>query len=311
MRHTILLIAAALLPGCHSAQTQRSQVDPVLASLIPADSVMLAGIRMDQVRVTTLYQKLIAQQRLPQVDDFARETGFDPRRDVRELLLASNGKDAVMMARGTFHPSRIAGVRRSSYKGLALLTKDQGGVALIDSTTAVAGPLPRVRALIDQYKAGRNGGAQTLLARAPRNQIWSVSSGFGNLFAESIPQNGNTANFARIFRSLENTTASADLTNGINGFAVGECTTEQDAKNLGDAARGLVGLARLSVPDNQPELLRLWDGIKVEQQQRTVRINVSIPQELVERVVQMFSRPAARASDSESRHPDSSSRRPR
>jgi hypothetical protein len=57
---------------------------------------------------------------------------------------------------------------------------------------------------------------------------------------------------------------------------------------LGDAARGLVGLGRLSVPENKPEMLRLWDGIKVDQQQRTINITVSIPQELVDKLVDML-----------------------
>ena len=42
----------------------------------------------------------------------------------------------------------------------------------------------------------------------------------------------------------------------------------------GDAARGMVGLGRLSVPENQPEMLRLFDGIKVEQKQQSVQLNV-------------------------------------
>ena len=98
---------------------------------------------------------------------------------------------------------------------------------------------------------------------------------------------GNAANVGRILRSLENTTAAADLRAGLNGYLNGLCRTDADAKNLGDAARGLVGLGRLSVPEKQPELLRLWDGIKVDQQQRAVKITVAIPQYLIDKLIDL------------------------
>ncbi len=81
--------------------------DPVLARMVPPGTVSLLGARMDQIKTTPMYQKLIAQKKLPDLDRFTRETGFDPRRDVRELLLASNQRKArpVALARGSFQVS--------------------------------------------------------------------------------------------------------------------------------------------------------------------------------------------------------------
>jgi len=42
------------------------------------------------------------------------------------------------------------------------------------------------------------------------------------------------------------------------------------------------------VPENQPELLKLWDGIKVDQQQRTVKITITIPEELVDKLIDLL-----------------------
>lgn len=291
MRSLLLLVSLAVL-GCDSAETGHSRIDPALARMIPPDAVMLAGVRMDQIRTTPLYQKLMAQKRLAQLDQFAEETGFDPRKDVRELLVASNGKDTVVMARGTFQIRGFEGVKQTSYRGYTLFAKEEAGVALIDGATAVAGKLGGVRAALDQYKSGNRNAPAVLLARVqeipPQNQAWSVAQGFGSFLEGSIPQTGNAANFGKILRSLENTTGAADFRAGLNGFATGLCKTEQDAKNIGDAARGLVGLGRLSVPDNQPELLRLWDGIQVDQQQRTVKITVTIPQDLIDKLIQFL-----------------------
>ena len=290
LRYICVLLVA--LAACNSAETGRTMIDPALAALVPPEATMLAGVRMEAVRATPLYQKIIATKALSQLDDFARETGFDPRRDVRELLITSNGKDGLVAARGTFNTRAFENMTKSSYKGYTLYSRDRGGVALIDSSTAIAGTLPAVRAALDRRRAGNRSGPAELLARArqipPENQLWSVGTGFDSLLAGRIPQEGNAANFSRILQSLENTTVAADFRTGVNGFIDGTCRTDQDAKNLGDAARGLVGLGRLSVPENQPELLRLWDGIKVYQQQRTIKITVAIPQDLIDKLLDML-----------------------
>jgi hypothetical protein len=284
----ILLIA---LTACNSAETGRTMIDPALAALVPPDATMLAGLRIDAIRATPLYQKMLARKHLDRLDEFARQTGFDPRRDVRELLIASNGKDIIVAARGTFNVRAFEGMTRSTYKGSTLYTRDRRTVALIDNSTAIAGTLEAVRAALDRRGSGDRSGPADLLARArqipPENQIWYVSNGFDNLLTGRIPEDGNAANAGRILRSLENTTAAADLRTGLNGYLNGQCHTDADAKNLGDAARGLVGLGRLSVPEKQPEMLRVWDGIKVDQQQRTVKITVAIPPDLIDKLIDL------------------------
>jgi hypothetical protein len=83
-----LLLLMTFPPACQPAE----RVDNVLAKLIPADSQALFGARMEQLRSAPLYTKLVGQQKLPQLDSFAGETGFDPRRDVRDLIVASSGR---------------------------------------------------------------------------------------------------------------------------------------------------------------------------------------------------------------------------
>lgn len=288
---SLILMSAIISTGCNSAETRRTNIDSTLVSLIPPDGTMLVGLRMDAIRSTPLYQKMLAKKRLDRLDEFARQTGFDPRRDVRELLVASIGKDSLVAARGTFNARAFEGMPRNTYKGYAIYTRDRGAVALIDNSTAIAGTVDAVHAALDRRASGGGSAPVELLARArqipPENQVWSVANGFDNLLTGSIPETGNAANIGRILRSLENTTAAADLRTGLNGYINGTCRTDADAKNLGDAARGLVGLGRLSVPEKQPELLRLWDGIKVDQQQRTIKITVAIPQDLIDKLIDL------------------------
>jgi hypothetical protein len=279
-------------PGWFAAE----RVDNVLAKLVPSDSTSLFGARMEQLKSAPLYTKLVGQQKLPQLDSFSSETGFDPRRDVRDLLLASNGRPntTVLLARGTFHVADVKTFHKTRYRGyvLSLTPKDDVGYCIMDSTLAIAGPAASMKSALDHYLSPSRDQPSALLdeARAvPQQfQVWSVSIGGADFLANSLPHEGNAANFGKIFRSLENTHFQADLSHGLNAFAQGDCRTDADAKSLSDAARGLIGFGRLSVPDNQPELLRLWDGLHVEQNQRVITITAKIPQDLIDKLVQFF-----------------------
>jgi hypothetical protein len=289
MRPRLLALAVTIL-GCSCAQPGGGRIDPVLAAMAPADTILLSGIRMSEVRSTPLYTRMISQQRLSELDDFARQTNFDPRKDVTELLLASNGVDTLMLARGNFKIQTPAGMKKSIYKGATLFGKADGAYAILDATTAAAGPERAVRKAIDQKQSGKPG-AIALLDRARAltgaGQIWFVSSGWGNLPDRLSADAGNLANMGRLLKSIETASGTVDLKSGLTASFTGQCRSDVDAKNLGDTARGLVGLGRLSVPENQPEMLRVFDAVKVEQRQRTVQVNASFSPDLLDKMLKM------------------------
>jgi len=301
-----LFLLMTFPPGCLPAE----RVDNVLAKLIPADTQALFGARMEQLKTAPLYSKLVGQQKLPQLDSFAGETGFDPRRDVRDLLLASSGRSnsTVLLARGTFHiaenkldPKMFKKVLYRGYV-LTITPKEDAGFCIMDNTLAIAGPTSSMKAALDHYLSPTRDAGTALLDQAravPQQfQVWSVSTGSADFLANSLPHEGNAANFGKIFRSMENTHFEADLSRGLNATAQGQCSTEADAKSLADAVRGLIGFGRLSVPDNQPELLRLWDGLRVDQNQRTITITANISQDLIDKLVQFFQSSGAKATGS-------------
>jgi hypothetical protein len=277
-----IILASVTIIGCRSADTG-------LAAFVPADTVALAGMRMDQVRATELFQKLRAQKRFSELDDLKAKTGFDPTRDVSELLVATNGKDAVTIARGHFAPAD-PGAKKSAYKGYTLNLHGQGAYALIDGATAVAGTEQAVRSAIDQYKTGTRVAAVTaLLARAraipPQAQIWAVSDS-PEAFA-GLAQSGSAGNFGKVFGQLDRLTFTADLSKGLNAQATGDCRTEQDAKTLGDALRGLVSLGKMSVPQGQADMMRLYDSVQVDQQQKSVKLSANIAPDLIDKLLQL------------------------
>ncbi len=292
MRTALLLI---LLTGLSIADPK---IDNVLIKMVPPGSTSLVGAHMDAIRQTDLYRRMLAERKLPDLDRFAAETGFDPRRDVRELLyVTAPGETNVMLARGTFRPNLSSArdlklVRHGEYN-IFTNSERKSGFCILDSSLAAAGDLAGIEAALDEWKSGSHTGAQPLLARvraaSPGAQLWGVSTGVAGFLADYMPHASNGIDFSRIFRGLEDTWFEADFSAGLRASVHGRTQTDRDAVNLRDAAKGLIGLGRLSVPENQPELLRVWDGITVTQDGRNLLVSADIPENLMDKLVAMFS----------------------
>jgi hypothetical protein len=292
----ILLITAALAPAA-------PRVDNVLVRMVPPGPTSLVGAHMDQLTATDLYQKLMAQQKLPQVDQFARETGFDPRHDVRELLLVTGPQGTVLLARGKFNLKQYATsltkpVRHGQYN-IQVLERSAStpgpatGYCILDSSLAAAGDVPAVEAALDEWKSGTHKAAQPLLATVAsvgdQTPLWGVSTGFARFIAGMLPHPGNGIDFAAIFRGVESTWFSASVATGFQATIHTATATEKDAINLRDTARGLVGLGRLTVPEGKPDLLRFWDGITADQAGASFTLNFDIPGDVIDQMVQLLS----------------------
>ena len=193
---------------------------------------------------------MLARKQIDRLDEFAHQTGFDPRRDVRELLISSNGKDIIVAARGTFNVRAFEGMTRSTYKGSTLYTRDRRAVALIDNSTAIAGTVEAVRAALTTSRIRRSFRARGPLARADPTgeQVWSVSnasttcSPAGFLKKATPPTPAGSCQLER--------TAAADLRAGLNGYS----TASADGRRRKNPARGAPGWAwaGLAFPRSSP-----------------------------------------------------------
>ena len=302
MRYVSCLLLAV------SLATAAPRIDNVLIRMVPPGPTSLVGAHMDQLTASDLYQKLIAQQKLPQLDQFARDTGFDPRRDVREILLVNGPQGSVLLARGKFNlkAEPIAGmqvIRHGQYNIRTLPTSATSGVAsgfcMLDSSLAAAGEVPAVEAALDEWaQKGAHKGADTLLENvkdvSDQAALWGVSTGFASFIASNLPGAGNGLDFSAIFRGIESSWFSASVGTGFEASIHCTTATEKDAMNLRDAAKGLIGFGRLSVPQNKPDLLRFWDGLTVDQSGRSFALNADISGDLIDQMVQFLSAPGGR-----------------
>jgi hypothetical protein len=292
--YLIPLIATVAMTTAQAAP----RIDNVLVHMVPPGATSLVGAHMDQVIASDLYRKLIAQQKLAQLDAFARDTGFDPRRDVREVLLVTIPKGSVLAARGTFNLKQdpVSGLNLVRHGQYNIRMSGTAGFCILDSSLAVAGDLAAVEASLDEWQSGSHKEATALLNLAssldPQVQLWGVSTGFATFLAASLPRTGNGIEFSALFKGIDSMWFSASVTSGLDAAIYSKTTTEQDAITLRDTAKGLIGLGRLSVPQGNSDLLRLWDGITVDQTGPSFTLKVQLPGNLVDTLIQLFSGPA-------------------
>ncbi len=289
--------AFLLLIACQPRQSASLHVSPALVTLVPSDTVVVLGVNLAGIRDTAIYQKLIARVPLPQLDRFTEQTGLDPRKDLSEILTSSNGKSALLLVRGTFRVTDLEarfksnGVAPSIYKGHSLFGEERAAIAFMDDSTAVAGSQADVRAYFDQPGGARGLPVplRDLLRTLPAgDQVYAALTGGVENLNLPLPREGNLGNIMQALRSVDSATLGMNLSHGIDAVAVVNCNTERDAKFIHDLVRGLVGFGRLNTPDNQPDLLKLYDGIQVTQQQAQTKATADVPQELADRFLDLW-----------------------
>jgi len=298
MRGYASIALCLALIGCQARKPGSGpvRIDPALEALIPADTVFVVGANVDAIRETPVYLKLLSRTPLPQLDEFARRTGLDPRKDLTQILSCSNGKQGVIMARGKFNvpdlEARIEarGVKKFDYKNHRLFGTEQTAIYFKDSSTAIGGTTNDIRALIDRGAGpGLPPALRDLVRTIPvKDQIWAALTGGMEAIAPNVPPNSNLANIVGALKSVDTATIGMDLSQGVNLDAEVVCKTERDAKFVHDIVKGIIGIGRLNTPDKQPDLLKLYDAIQVTQQQTHTQVTANIPADLADRFLDLW-----------------------
>ncbi len=284
MTRAILLLLIAVLAGCASKSPPGVRIDASIEKLVPSDTVLLVGAHLDSLLKTPLYQENFADRQIPQIEEFAKRTGV---KDLSELLYASNGRQGILLVRGKL--DGVKGIPRSTYKGLNFYGDDRNAVVLFSSTVGAAGDVDALHSLID--KRGQSDGVSPALAAQMKEipataQVWAAYSG-GPIhlpFDNASP----LANLNKLIASVQTGAVYFDLRDGLNGLARADCTTDQDAEQVSGAVRALIGIGRLSVPKNHPELAQVYDTLRVTQEARRVRLYAAVPQPMVDQFLGMW-----------------------
>jgi hypothetical protein len=247
---------AALATSCRSISPP--VIDPALASCIPAGTIVLAGINLDQVRNTPLYQSL--------PPDVLAAAGS--LRDAAYLLVASNGRDLLFLARGKFRDA-------------------PPGATLVSSELAIAGQADSVRAAIAQHRTGVTGAARLLdlaLGVARARQLWMVAQG-----GVTLPLTGNAANLNRILHLTDSVTLAAQIDSGIQVDATGVGRSADAGRQLEESLRALLTLAG-AAGGRQSGIAATLSSIEIRRDGQTVHANLSASPETAQKLIRELTR---------------------
>ena len=284
-----VLMLVVLMPGCSRPKPTTVQVDPALSTLVPSDTTLVIAANVEDLKKTALYHKYLESRSILQLDELGRLTGIDPRKNLWIILFLSDGKHNALLARGNFESEmetrlQKEGAQVTPYKMYHLVGSEQASVVFLNTSTAAMGNVDSLKNLLDA-RGKTNGPPASIAARMsdiPASaQLWAAYVGGG----ATLPQlTGNWANLTRLLGSVASGSMHFDLREGLKGAAHGITLSDGEGKQLNDALRGLVGLGRLSAPENQPDLLRALDGFKVTEEGASVSIHVDESAELVEKL---------------------------
>ncbi len=281
-----LVIAALLLAGCSPKPAETSVfIDPQFASLVPPDTTLLVGLRVENLVKTPIYQKYLSGGKISIVDRIARRTGINADKSLWNLLLVSNGKQSFVLGRGKFADELMApdfstkGVRRFGYRGFTLFGDDQQAMLMVNSSTLAIADTPTLRWLVDQRSSltGLPARLNALTKEVPRQtQFWGAYLGG----AVDLPLAGNLQNVNKVLGLVASGTFYFDFTEGLQGTLTGVAANAQDAQQVHDGLEGFLGLGRMLAPKTQPQLARVFEGIHVVQEGQRVSVKITEPEDL-------------------------------
>ena len=325
-------VAALALAGWLTAPTVAGPglLDAANLALLPPETNSLMGVDVERLKGTALYRFFEEQSREQdpstpsEIEEWAALTGFDPRRDVSELLIVSwqspdrqlrpgQALPFLAIARGQFDASKLGeqflakGAIEEEYRGsrayLFPVAKpeppppDPGGtivipppvpealpqiaIAFVGEGLAMIGGFDAIAAAIDRKSLAAQPTAahESLLERGAElrggHQIWAVSARPGGIIEQGIAGAGGDTRLIEILRSMSESTLAIDLTGGFRGRLAALCGAEDDARLLGDLARGFLAMARFSNGGGDP-LTPVLDRVRVAESGSTFNLAVDI-----------------------------------
>jgi len=304
MKHASRVGLIFLLGAALGATSASAAADPALLNLVMPDAKVVAGFQVAQAQVSPLGQYLLSQ--IPANADFDKmiaATGFDPRRDLQEIVAASAGGSrptGLVIGRGVFQPARISmvagmtGGSASDYKGVQIVMGkgSPNGVAFLDASTVVAGDAASIKAAIDRRAGGSQLSAalrQKALEASTSNDAWIVTlTPLTELLAGSGAAVGAvSAQQANLFQTVQ------QLAGGLKFGAstvrlTGEAVTRsnEDAQALADILRFLASMAQSNAKGpNAARASSLIDAAKFSAEGAVMRLSVELPESEIEQMI--------------------------
>ncbi len=303
-----LRIAAAVF----GAQLAVFAAQPSMLQLVMPDAKVLAGADVTQAKASTFGQYVLAHMQPDTTDakNFIAASGFDPRRDVSELLLASDGVQGpeghwLILAAGSFAPASIEDVARShgatvsQFMGVDLVTnigparaQSSGALAFLDPAHAVLGDVASVQAAIQRSKQS-GVTAPTALAQAAaqvaaNNDFWFTTLVPLSQFPVPAPnQTLNSAMKGQLIQSIQQASGGVKFSSPIliSGKAV--MRSDKDATALEDVVKFIAGLIQTNVGavPAGANITTLLDTMQLSTAGNVMNLSMSVPETTLEQMI--------------------------
>jgi len=259
IRRLLLPPPAFLLTFFSLAATTQAAVDPALLKLAPPEAKVLYGIQVQATLASPFGQFALSHLPTNAVTRFAAATGFEVQRDLQEVVVASSasdGSDALILARGTFPSDKfialasVSGATVYDYHGVSVITPPERNTkvfAFLDPTTLAIGTEPALRDVIDRRARGAVF-AGPLLQKA-KDASAAADAWFATVtpLVDMIPPttNGGIFNPATLLQSVIETWAGLHFDNvGVTLFAEALTHSDTEAQGLAAVLRLAAGMAK-------------------------------------------------------------------
>lgn len=303
-------LAAAL---CLAAIPALPAVDPALLNVAMPDAQALTGVLVDQVQSSPFGQYVVSQIQVDsELTRVMAATGFDPRKDLHEIVAASaSNSTGLVIGRGVFQPSRIsaaavlAGAVSSTYRGFEILTaatvhngaasqsgsSQSGSGVFLDSTIVLLGDTASVKAAIDRHIAGAvfSGPlAQKAMQVSAGNDIWFVAAQSPASFFSGKAPNQGIGNLANAFQAIQQTSGGVKFaSSGVTVALALVADSAQDAQSLVDVGKFLASMVQTNRNQNPgaAKAATLADAAVFSASGTVATVTLSLPEQQLEQLL--------------------------
>lgn len=302
------LILSAAVGSMASAQAPQGGAAGAAGA---AGSESLVVVRVDVAGLvkSDLYKQISTQfgEQMASKDQnyiqFKQATGFNPETDVNAVTigvagdLSSPNPKVYAIVEGKFDQSKIEAYAKSSGKmtvgqkdGLTTFTSTDtsGGqpppvFALVNPTTLVAASTDDFSTLVGAAKSGSGvptaPALKSVIGKGAKGQI-QIAMVLPEQAREQMKANPQSAAMA----SVQTLMLSVDVSNAINLALQAAADSEANGKNVHDAINGFLALGKMMSAE-QPDMAKLLNDLKIEQQGANTQVSLNIKAEDVTKLL--------------------------
>jgi hypothetical protein len=295
--------------------TAFAAADPALLRLVMPDAKVIAGLQVDHARNSMFGQFVLSHMQLddPSFKKFVTDSGFDPRRDLTEIMMASNWDQTtpstrwLVMGRGVFDLGKIAqvaeanGTTVANFEGVTIYTyitdpklETQNGIAFFDGSNAVMGDVASVKAAIARKRSATPPTGK-LMAKvrtlSAKNDFWFVTTVPVSEFASAMPDpNLGSALKGNLMQGITEASGGVRFGETVTISLQAITRSDKDAAALVDVFHFVASLLTMNRQSDATvnQLSETLDKMDVKSTANVMNMSLGIPEKQLEQLLQSF-----------------------